>query len=256
MIEKIIGKLKELSNKKSFHVILLSVIILILLCILGITVLNYNEYGEKNIPFVISKISVISTSEGMDKVSEGNKWAFDINQNNDLYFYVEKNKDYNQEESIKSIVIDNFKIEKQKEIGEIKIYRPDATAENLIFTNKEENVKNSIEYQGGVESNFKNLKVLNQGDIFAIRISNVNVGSYESNDEEEINHGELLKKIGLTMDDLKAKLSFDFTINLDSGKSFKGTITIDIPVGDIIENATTNLEITDFSNVVFKRVKN
>ena len=58
------------------------------------------------------------------------------------------------------------------------------------------------------------------------------------------------------MDDLKGKLKFDMTINLNSGKSFKGTITIDIPTGDIVENGTANLEITDFSNVAFKRVKN
>ena len=47
---------------------------------------NYDENGEKNLPFNISKISIISTSEGIDKTSETeNKWAFDINQNNDIY---------------------------------------------------------------------------------------------------------------------------------------------------------------------------
>ena len=251
-----IEKIKDLVNKKAFHVIVLVIIIITLLFILGMTVLDYNENGEKNLPFRISKISVISTSEGIDKVSEGNKWAFDINQNNDLYIYIEKNKENEKSESIESIVFDNFELNKQKEIGETKIYRPDETSENQIFTNKEENVQNSIEYMGGTESKFKNLQILNQGDVLAFRVSNVNVASYESNEEEEINHGELLKKAGLTADDLKGNLSFDITINLNSGKSFKGTISLEIPAGDITENATTNMEITDFSNVVFKRIKN
>lgn len=254
MIDK--EKIKEIVNKKSFHVILLSVIILILLFILGIVALEYNENGEKNMPFIISKISVISTSEGIDKTSEGNKWAFDINQNNDLYIYIEKNKNYDKSEIIQSIVFDNFVVNKKSDIGEIKIFKPDPTSETQIFTNKEENVENIIEYTGETESNFKNLKILNQGDVLALRVANTKVGSYESNDEEEINHGELLKKAGITLDDLKGNLQFDITINLNSGKSFKGTINIEIPTGDIIENATTNLEITDFSNVAFKRVKN
>lgn len=249
-------KIKELVNKKSFHIIVLTVIVLTLLFILGITILDYNENGEKNIPFNVTKISLISTSEGIDKVSEGNKWAFDINQNNDIYIYIEKNENYNKVDTIENVVLDNFKLNRQKEIGETKIFKPDATSENLIFTNKEENVENSITYVAGTESKFKDLKILNQGDVLAFRVSNINVASYESNEEEEINHGELLKKAGLTMEDLKGTLEFDLTINLNSGRSFKGTYSIELPAGDITENATTNKDITDFSKVVFKRIKN
>lgn len=251
-----INKIKDLVNKKSFHVILISLIIVTLLFILGITVLDYNENGEKNMPFNISKISIISTSEGKDKQVEGNKWAFDIDQNNDIFLYIEKNENYKKEETIKSIVLDNVNVQKNSENGEIKIYKPDATNETQMFTNKEENVENSIEYLGETESNFKNLKISNQGDILAFRCSIINIASYQSNEEQEINHGELLKKSGLTMENLKGKVSFDVTINLDSGKSFKTTINVDIPAGDIIENATASTEITDFNEVIFKRIKN
>ena len=73
--------------------------------------LNYNEKGEINMPFNLTKISIISTSEGIDKVSEGNKWAFDINQNNDIYLYISKNENYSKSDSIKSIVLDNFNVD-------------------------------------------------------------------------------------------------------------------------------------------------
>ncbi len=251
-----IEKLKEITNKKAFHLIVITVIMVVLLFILGVTILDYNENGESNMPFNISKISVISTSEGIDKVSEGNKWAFDINQNNDIFVYIKKNDGYGKTETIKNIVLDNFQVNKQSEKGEMKIFKPDTTSEVQIFTNKEENVENSLEYVAGTESNFKNLQISNQGDKLAFRYSNANVATYESNEEEEINHAELLKKSGITMDELKGTLSFDITITLDSGKVFKATVKIDMPVGDIIENAQQSLEITDFSDVVFKRIQN
>ena len=256
MIDKIKNKIKEIVNKKSFHVVVISVTILVLLCILGITILNYNENGETNMPFIIKKISVISTSEGIDKVSEGNKWAFDINQNNDLYIYIDKNENFGKTEAIRSVVLDNFNLNKQKEIGVTKIYKPDATSENQIFTNKEENVENSITYVAGTESKFKNLQILNQGDVLVLRVANSNVASYESNEEAEINHSELLKKAGITNEKISGILTFDITINLNSGKSFKANVKLNIPTGDIVENAIQNVEITDLKDVVFKRIKN
>lgn len=227
-----------------------------LLFILGVAILDYNENGETNMPFNISKISIISTSEGIDKESEGNKWAFNINQNNDIFIYIKKNNGYGKTETIKSIVLNNFQINKQNENGEMKILKPDTESEIQIFTNKEENVENSLEFVAGTESNFKNLQISNQGDKLAFRYSNVNVASYESNEEEEINHAELLKKAGVTMEDLAGTLSFDIIISLDSGKVFKGTINLSLPVGDIIENTKESIEITDFSDVVFKRIQN
>lgn len=251
-----IEKIKEITNKKSFHVIVITIIMVTLFFILGITILDYNENGESNMPFNISKISIISTSEGIDKVSEGNKWAFDINQNNDIFVYIKKNDTYGKTETIKNIILDNFQIDKQSEKGEMKIFKPDAESQNLIFTRKEENVQNILQYNGGTESHFKNMQISNQGDKLAFRYSNVNLASYESNEEEEINHAELLKKSGITMDDLKGTLSFDISICLDSGKVFKANVKLEMPVGDIIENAQQSVEITDFDDVVFKRVQN
>lgn len=251
-----IEKIKKITNKKAFHVIVIVTIITVLLFILGITILDYNENGETNMPFVISKISVISTSEGIDKTSENNKWAFDINQNNDIFIYIKKNDSYGKTETIKKIVLDNFNINKTSEKGTMKIIKPDVSSEVQIFTNKEENVQNSLEFKAGTESNFKNLQISNQGDKLAFRYSNSNVSSYESNEEEEINHSELLKKSGITLEELKGTLSFDITITLDSGKVFKGTINLDLPAGDIIENARDTREITDFKDVVFKRIQN
>ncbi|MBR0350824.1 MAG: hypothetical protein IJH76_03270 [Clostridia bacterium] len=252
-----LDKIKKVVNQRYFHIIVIVVIVIILLFILLMTMLDYNENGEKNMPFNLSKITVISTSEGMDKQVEGKKWAFDIDQNNDIFLYIEKN-DKNQEgkQAIESIVLENFSIKRENKNGEVKIYKPDSTNEKQIFTNKEENVENVIIFKGDTESNFKNLKISNQGDVLAFRCATKNIASYESDAEEEINHGELLKKAGVTLEDLKENLTFDITINLHSGKSYKAQIKLDLPAGNIIEEATTNTEITDLSDIAFKRVNN
>lgn len=252
-----IEKIKNIMEKKSFHICMLIIIISIILFVLGITILKYNVEGETNMPFELKKISIISSSEGIDKENPDNKWAFDINQNNDIYLYIEKNKNYDKTEIINSIVLDNFNIQKSKEIGITNIYKPDNLEEKQIFKNKDENKVRTIEYLGDTTSDIKNLKISNQGDIISFRISNDKVAEYLSNDDVEINHNELIKKTNIKNEDLKMKLNFDLKIKLQSGKEFKANISLeDIPVGDLVSEGTTSKEYTDLNNIIFRRVKN
>ena len=212
-----IRRLRNLTSKKYFHMVMMIVIIAIILFILGIIILRYNVEGETNMPFQLSKISIISSSEGIDKEVAETKWAFDVYQSNDVFLYIDKNDGYAKTEAIKSIEINNIQIEaKQKD--NIVIYKPDEQEEKLIFKNKEENIVQSIEYIGDIESNLKQLKISNQGGLVAFRCSNNNLVEYTSNDEEAIYHNELLKKAGITPGDLETKITFDIIIKLDDGK--------------------------------------
>ena len=74
----------------------------------------------------------------MDKDSGENRWAFDINQNNDIYIYIEKKKNYTSKEIIKSVTIDNIKVEKEKKLGKINFYRPNISDQGGTFSNTEE----------------------------------------------------------------------------------------------------------------------
>ena len=51
-----------------------------------------NEKAKKivreNMPFSISKISIISTVDGQDVENSEHKWEKIVNQNNDIYIYV------------------------------------------------------------------------------------------------------------------------------------------------------------------------
>ena len=125
--------LRKIVNKKYFHMCMILVIIVVILFVLGVIALKYNVEGETNMPFNLSKITIISSSEGIDKENLENRWAFDVNQNNDVFLYIEKNENYRAEEAIKTIKIENINITKDKQNGETKLFKPSASSDNSIF---------------------------------------------------------------------------------------------------------------------------
>ena len=252
-------KLKYLTSRKSFHVCMIIIIIAIILFTVGILVLRYQVEGETNMPFDITKVILISSSEGIDKSdnAEGT-WALHINQNNDIYIYIEKNSNYKEEAVIQSVVIDQIKVEKQNEKGTTHFYRPNVEETGGTFNNTEENEIQSIEYEGSLESDIKNLKIGNQGGIVVFRYANNNVAEYVSDvsTSSEITSNQLLKSANVNEEDLKAKITFDLTIKTEEGKEYKTTLSYDVPVEGVVENGTSSKEITDFNDVVFRRTKN
>ena len=247
-------KLKNFMNKKYFHISMLIVILTIIVFSAGLLILKYNVEGETNMPFNLTKISVISSVEGIDKDSGENKWAFDIYQNNDIYIYIDKNEKYKQTEAIKTILINNFKYE-GKNIGNINIYKPDTEEENVVFKYKEENKTSNLEYVGEMVNDIKTMQISNQGGITAFRCSNDKVAEYISN-EETIVHNELLKKANISNEQIKFNLKFDLTIILENGKEYKTTISLDLPVEDVVNSGTTSKEYVDMEQFIFKRIKN
>ena len=248
-------KIKYLINKKAFHVSIIIFIITIILFTVGIIFLKYSVEGETNMPFVLKKIAIISSVEGIDKEAGENRWAFDISQNNDINLYIEKNKKYDKQEAIKKILIDNIHIQRHSENGIINFYRPNITDSGMYFRNVEENLGQTIEYTGAMQTDLKKLEISNQGGLIMFRVANDKVAEYISNDNE-INHNELLKKANVTLEDLKSKLSMDLTIKIESGKEYKANIVLDLPIEGVNENGRSSQEIIDTSNIVFKRIKN
>lgn len=252
-MEKIKDKIKLIIDTKAFHICVIILIITVLILIAVRVIMQYEEKGETNIPFNIAKINIISSSIGENVEGESQTtWNINISQNNDIYVYIEKNQSYPKEEVIKSVVLDNFDIQRKSNQGVSRIYKPDSMSEKELFKNTEENSVESLEFIGETQSNIKNMKMSNQGDMIYFRYCNKDVAKYESNDEE-INHNELLKKAGISEDLLQTKVTFDLTMNLVSNKKFKTTITLDLPIKGITEKGTVSEEKTDLSNLVFKR---
>ena len=242
-------------KQKIFHSVIISVIIIAILCVGGMFILRYQVEGESNMPFKISKISIIESVEGTESQGEGEKWNFNVDENNDIYIYIEKNSSYGKTEIIQSVDIKNISINKSNEKGTVKLYKP-VQDEKRMFTNRKENEITEITYNGELESNIKEQKISNQGGIVAFRYSINNISQYISQDAEEIDHRQLLKLTNIAQDDLRTTLTFDIIINLTSGKKYQAPISIDIPTDEIIEKGTVGIDKTDLNNIIFKRIEN
>ena len=230
------------------------VIIVLIITVIALLILKYQVEGEQNMPFKLSSIIIVSNAEGyQEKQNDDYRWDAEIYQNNDIYLNIEKNKNYKKIEAIKSIVIDNIKVNEESQVGTIEVYRP--SSDNLqTYDYKEEyKITDKIEYIGGTESDIKNLKISNQGNTLIIRVLNKTGKRYTSNEEEFEHNGKLLDKVGITYEQIKTKISFDVTILLESDISFKANVELELPVGDIAKEGSSSLEITNTKNIVFKR---
>ena len=161
--------LRNLTKTKSFHICMIIVIIVVILFIVGMLVLRYNVEGETNMPFNLGKIAIISTQQGIDNGETNTRWSFDIQQANDIYLYIDKNDAYDKTEIIRAVRVDSFQIE-SKNNENIKLYKPNTREENIIFKYDDEDIIQSLEYTGDVESDLKNLKIANQGGIMLLDV--------------------------------------------------------------------------------------
>ncbi len=246
-------KISELKGKKIVHICVILGIIVLILIIAGIIMLRYQVEGETNLPFELSKMIVVSTAESNEiEAAADTKWNFSVNQYNDIYLEIQKNDQYTKNTNIKNITFENFVIEKNSGAENIKLYR--ANSEGKVVEDEAHLVGSSLTYKGEKETNLDELKISNQGSIILLRSVNQNVCEVRSNDEEIIHDGTLLAKGNTNSEDLNYKLCFDIIIETSRNIKYKGTITIDLPTGDVQTQGKTQLEKTDFSDVIFKRM--
>lgn len=237
--------------KKYFVIFIIAMIAIVVLSI----IVKYQVEGEKNIPFQVSKIMVISNANGIQKEDAQSKWDLKLIQNNDIYLDIVKNKNYGKDEIIDKIILDNFKIGKDPQKGSIVFYGPQSF-NNGVYENKEEyEIKDNLEYVGNDEkSDIKNLQISNQGGLILFRVVNKDLGEYTSQEDEEIRHdGTLLGKVGINNEELKFEIEFDLRIELKSEKKYKAHVELEIPTGNIIQEGTTNYQKNSMQELVFKR---
>ena len=237
---------------KALHIAIIFLIIIAIGFTAVMLILRYDEKGEENMPFDISKISVISSINGQDVKDKENLWNKAVGQDNDVYIYIEKNNNYIKTEAIEKIILNNFKIDSTPKKGEISFYKP-SNNEKELFENTDESKVEEIVFSGEQSTKLQELKISNQGGIVAFRIANKNLGNYVSN-EKEIYYNNLLKKINITDEQIKTNISFDTTIVLAEGRSFKTTINLELPVEGVIENGKSSKEING-KDFVFKMVE-
>lgn len=215
--------------------------------------LRYEVEGEQSLPYNLSKILVVSTVEGLPTDDGQNIWNINVKQVNDLYVYIEKNGE--TEETIKEVTLENFNLTKVPQKGEFAIYRPTGDLQNL-YTHSEQNyMGKSLTYTGDVIDDLKTLEIANSGGVLGLRFSLDNLGNFISNESTEITYdGNLLQNINVSLEQIEFAVSFDILIKTNSDITYKGTVLIELPAEDIIEKGSSNFEITNFDDVVFKRI--
>lgn len=250
---------EKIKQRIKFSAIIIVVVIIVAIAIF--TVLRYEVEGEKNLPFELGKIIVISsatTTENRDDTAnaentENYLWQEKVIQTNDVYIYIDKNSNFKSEEIIKSVKIENIQILENVKLGKIQVYMPNSLDDGLYKYVNEFLVNSSLIYTGASADNKKNLEIGNQGGCVCISFANVGVGDYKSNDDTQIEQGAyILEKMNVANSDLKFKVSFDLIIEVKD-KSYKTNIKLDLPIEDVVGKKETHREITDFSNVIFKR---
>lgn len=225
----------------------------IIILLVGITMIQYQVEGDKNMPFNLSKIIIVSTAEGQE--TEGKeKWNFDVFQNNDVYIYIDKNEHYvGNTKTIKSVKIENIRLKKSPNKGEIKTYMPNSVEGRLFDYTNDYVVHEKLEYKGAEESNPQTLEIGSNGGSLLLSFSNTGLETYSSDKDKEITHdGTLLKKIDVTNEDIAFEISFDTVITVDNC-SYRANVNLQLPCGNIVEEGTCNIEKTDMSDIIFKR---
>ena len=237
--------------KKSIFIAFLLILITVVFSI----VVKYDVEGEAILPYSLEKILIVSKVSTSNNEDPANLWNISLEEDNDVYLYINKT-DEESDNTIKSISLENFTVTKKSKIGEPIIYRPTGDLNNLYDLSEQNYLGSSITYKGAKADTLKTLEVRNEGGTIGFRASLENLGNYISNnyDEEIVYDGSLLTKAGISLENIQFSISFDILITLNNDITFKGTINLDFPNDDIITNPESNYEITDFSDVVFKRV--
>ena len=90
--------------------------------------------------------------------------------------------------------------------------------------------------------------------MIGFRVSLDELGKFVSNENDEISYdGSLLKNANVTNEQIQTNLNFDMIIETNENIKFRGTFSLELPKGNILEEGSSSLEITDFSDVIFKR---
>ena len=248
---------KDRIQKLKFIIAIFIIVLVVAFVIFRI--IKYQTEGEKNMPFNLSKIIVVSTAQKEDISQENeqnNIWNFNIIQTNDVYISIERNKNNTKkDEKIKNISINNIEVTESPAVGVLKPYMPNSLeGENYKYSD-EYVVNDSLTYRASDKTDDKNLQIGQNGGSVAISFANKQVGTYSSADDTEITYdGTMLSKIGITNEQVKSKVAFDLIIELDDGKKYSGRVELDLNCDNLIENGKSQIEITDFSNIIFKRI--
>lgn len=246
-------KRSSFSKKRIIHAFVVIFILIMTILLAALLMFRYHVEGEKNLPFNVKKINIVSTAETDITQDKEEVWHAGMLQKNNIFFVIEKNPNYKKQDAIKKVSFENFQIIKTNEDMIVDIYKPTKTVDSYTYS-EEYKIKNSLEYVGGQSTSTETLQINNQGGTIGFSITSDNLGEYIFAKNEKLPiDGKLLAKAGIKAEDIDFTVTFDLIIETESDHKFKANITLDLPTGNILEEGVGTSEDTNLSNVIFKR---
>lgn len=240
-------------NKKIILIIVL-IILLVLIIFLSnkyvFSMLKQKNFIEKydvkladelnNSDFKIEKMMIYSSASGINKNEnfQNTDWVLDIFQYADIALYFSKPKELSTKNTVKTLNISNVKFNIASEKFKPALYYLDANTfgtdnilldykieDNLDFTVLNfDNKDNSIKYNTPVF--FSDLS-----NPVTLKFTNILLENHTiENKEKLIFDGNILSKVPLKKEDLKASISFDILITNFENEAFSTNFSIQIPL--------------------------
>jgi len=203
-------------------------------CIILISIffiIKYQVEGEKDMPYKLKEVIIKSSINSLN-VDSNNLWDLELSQANDIYLYIESDKEKNKNEKIQRVNIENIEVKNYKRKDNIEVLLPTGNSLKNIYDNSTKDYRNeNIEYIASSIDSLENHEICENGGMVALRIYNKNIGTYKSTKDKKIIYdGSLLKKANINEEDLKKvknvlkSENIEYTYNL----SYKKKVTLDV----------------------------
>ena len=227
--------------------------LLVAICVSILLMVKYNVEGEKNLPLEINEIAIRSTIYAQNNNPE-NILESSVEQDNDIFITFKNNK--NVDTKLEKIKLENIRIEKASKRGTVKILKPTSNEKLNYFQNSSEDYTGkTLEYIANTSDNFEKQEFCQDGGTIAFRISNQNLGTYILTEEGVQYNENLLQQLGTSSDEIKLKVLFDVILVVSDSEQYKGTIKLELPAEKFGENGIVTKSITNFDDVIFKKIK-
>ena len=224
--------------------------------------------------FSIDKIYMYSSANAIKNEVTRPIWNLNIYQFTDIAIYINNNSEdeLTPENSIKSLYIDNVKINQAKKGEQFLYYKQLPDFGKSIYSNLDKREDADAEK---ITDKFE-FSILNDGDIDYSKkqiyadcstpisleyVNNIVDNKIISDIENEVKYdGSILKRSGIVLSDLKNSISFRINLTNNYNQKFIANVYVEIPLedsvtGDNIYSGKFEKTIEDKNYIKFYRVK-
>jgi hypothetical protein len=214
----------------------------------------------ENSPFEIEKIILFSSASGINKNTnfQNSNWLLDIFEYTDIAIYFSQPENLDVTNTVQNLSISNIKLNVESEKYTPSLYYLDANnfgTDSFLDDNK---IENNLEFSVLNFDNANNSIMYNTPVFFAdlsnpitLKFTNTLLTNYSlENTEKLIFDGSLISKTPLSLENLKASLSFDINITNYNNENYYTNVIINIPTendeqsildGSILETQNTHI---------------